>query len=276
MKVGFDGGIKLEFHGAKVTSDGGLLAFRDLDDALGLFNSVSAVINDKRTGRNIQHAIPTILRQSIYSRLAEYEDVNDAGRLSWAPWVRIQKALYISTMVEEQPSSGLKKANMRWTGLGSHASVSSRIRWGFGFLYWPITWVTFWDGWFFPKNQTLVSSQPPRKAHQDRSKGCRAQQIYNVSDGWGGDRQGVVCRDSIPDRTIALLFCLTTTISELIQWIRVSHWQVSAFIPHIFCKNWTISMQKILVEKLESDNIWLLMRLLRILTAHNFDMGNVG
>ena len=82
MKVGFDGGIKLEFHGAKVTSDGGLLSFRDLDDALGLFNSVSAVINDKRTGRNIQHAIPTILRQSIYSRLAGYEDVNDAGRLS--------------------------------------------------------------------------------------------------------------------------------------------------------------------------------------------------
>ena len=43
MKVGFDGGIKLEFHGAKVTSDGGLLAYRDLDYALGLFDSVSAV-----------------------------------------------------------------------------------------------------------------------------------------------------------------------------------------------------------------------------------------
>ena len=34
MKVGFDGGIRLEFHGAKVTSDGGLLAYRDLDNAL--------------------------------------------------------------------------------------------------------------------------------------------------------------------------------------------------------------------------------------------------
>ncbi len=31
MKVGFDGGIKLEFHGAKVTSYGGLLAYRDID-----------------------------------------------------------------------------------------------------------------------------------------------------------------------------------------------------------------------------------------------------
>ena len=78
MKVGFDGGTKLEFHVANVTSNGGLLAYRDLDYALGLFDSVSAVFTDKRTDRNIQHDIPTLLRQSIYSRLAGYEDVNDA------------------------------------------------------------------------------------------------------------------------------------------------------------------------------------------------------
>ncbi len=88
MKVGFDGGIKLEFHGAKVTSNGGLLAYRDLDYALGLFDSVSAVFTDKRTGRNIQHDISTLLRQSIYSRLAGYEDVNDAERLSVDPVMR--------------------------------------------------------------------------------------------------------------------------------------------------------------------------------------------
>ena len=34
MKGGFDGGIKLAFHGARVTSDGGFLAFRDFADAL--------------------------------------------------------------------------------------------------------------------------------------------------------------------------------------------------------------------------------------------------
>ncbi len=88
MKVGFDGEIKLEFHGAKVTSDNGLLAYRDLDDALGLFYSVSAGFIDKRTGLNIQHSMPTLLRQSIYSRLADYEDVNDAERLSIDPVIR--------------------------------------------------------------------------------------------------------------------------------------------------------------------------------------------
>ena len=88
MRVGFDGGIKLEFHGAKVTSNEGLLAYRELDDALGLFDSVSSFFSDKRTGRNIQHAMPTLLRQSVYSRLAGYEDVNDAGRLSVDPVMR--------------------------------------------------------------------------------------------------------------------------------------------------------------------------------------------
>ena len=63
MKLGFDGGIKIEFHGAKVTSDGGLLLYRDLDDALRLFDSVSANFKDNRTGRNIRHAMPTLLRQ---------------------------------------------------------------------------------------------------------------------------------------------------------------------------------------------------------------------
>jgi len=88
MKVGFDGGIRLEFHGAKITSDGGLLAYRDLDDALGLFDSVSTNFHDNRTGRNIQHAMHTFLRQSIYSRLAGYEDVNDTERLSVDPVMR--------------------------------------------------------------------------------------------------------------------------------------------------------------------------------------------
>ena len=85
LKVGFDGNLKLEFHGARVSSDAGLLAYRDLDEALGLFDLASKVLNDTRSGRNIQHDIRALLRQSVYSRLAGYEDVDDAHRLSIDP-----------------------------------------------------------------------------------------------------------------------------------------------------------------------------------------------
>ena len=88
LKLGFDGSLRLEFHGAKVTSDAGLLAYRDLDEALGLFDSVPFVFHDSRTGRNIQHHLTALLRQSVYSRLAGYEDVNDAHRLSVDPTMR--------------------------------------------------------------------------------------------------------------------------------------------------------------------------------------------
>ena len=88
MKVGFDGSLRLKFHGAKVTSDAGLLAYRDLDEALALFDSVPSVFHDSRTGRNIQHDSTALLRQSVYSRLAGYEDVNDADRLSVDPTMR--------------------------------------------------------------------------------------------------------------------------------------------------------------------------------------------
>ena len=59
-----------------------------MDNALGLFDSVSKVFSDRRTGRNVQHNMPTLLRQSIYSRLAGYEDVNDAQHLSVDPVMR--------------------------------------------------------------------------------------------------------------------------------------------------------------------------------------------
>lgn len=66
LKVGFDGSLRLEFHGSKMTSDVCLLAYSDPDDAIRrLFDSVSKVLSDIRTGRNIQHEIEILLRQFI-------------------------------------------------------------------------------------------------------------------------------------------------------------------------------------------------------------------
>jgi hypothetical protein len=88
LRVDFDSSVKLEFHGAKVTSDAGLLAYRELDEAFRLTDSAAEALFDARRGRNTQHSLTALLRQAVYSRLAGYEDTNDAGRLSVDPAMR--------------------------------------------------------------------------------------------------------------------------------------------------------------------------------------------
>ena len=80
--------IKLQFHGASVSSDAKLFPLRDLDEACDLTECSAAELFDFRTGVNIRHSMVALLRPSVYVRLAGYEDVNDAERLSVAPVMR--------------------------------------------------------------------------------------------------------------------------------------------------------------------------------------------
>ena len=88
LRLDFDHRLKLEFHGSRITTDAGLLAYRELDDALGLTDMVGDELVDPRTGKNGQHVLTGLFRQSVFGRLGGYEDVNDADRLGRDPAMR--------------------------------------------------------------------------------------------------------------------------------------------------------------------------------------------
>lgn len=89
VRLSFNPQLRVEFRGATVTSDAGLLLPRELDERLGLSALIERHLSDPRTGRNFQFPLADLVRQSIYSRLAGYEDTNDAERLAQDPTFRM-------------------------------------------------------------------------------------------------------------------------------------------------------------------------------------------
>jgi hypothetical protein len=88
LRLQFDCSVKLVFRGSSISSDGSLLLHRELDSALGLTNMAAELLSDPRTGRNGSHRLGGFLRQSVFSRLAGCEDINDADRLCRDPVMR--------------------------------------------------------------------------------------------------------------------------------------------------------------------------------------------
>jgi DDE family transposase len=89
FQLSFNSSLRVDFQGSRVTSDGGLMVVRELDERLGFSELIAQHVTDSRRGKNTQLPLADLLRQSVYSRLAGYEDVNDAERVSQDPTFRL-------------------------------------------------------------------------------------------------------------------------------------------------------------------------------------------
>src|SRR2546430_3231009 len=85
LRLDFDRRLMLQFRGSAITSDAGLLAYRELDDTLGLTDTGADTFTDVRTGKNGRHRPLGLLRQSVFGRA---RPLNDAERLCRDPAMR--------------------------------------------------------------------------------------------------------------------------------------------------------------------------------------------
>jgi len=85
----FSGFLKVAFQGSRVTSDAGLILVCEWDKRVELDAIIAEHLSDSGRGLNPQFPLRDLLRQSIHSRLAGYEDLNDAARLSTDPTFRL-------------------------------------------------------------------------------------------------------------------------------------------------------------------------------------------
>src|SRR6266404_9566127 len=146
IRLTFNPQLRVEFRGATVTSDAGLLLPRELDDQLELDALIEHHLRDPRTGHNRQFPLRDLFRQSIYTRLAGYEDTNDAERLAEDPTFRMlasrerreSRIALTSTLhwfetevlAEERNYQGLMRLNTALVQHGAARPLARRLKGG--------------------------------------------------------------------------------------------------------------------------------------------------
>src|SRR4051794_40227897 len=161
LRLDFDRRLVLQFRGSTITSDAGLLAYRELDDTLHLTDTAANTLADARTGKNGRHQLAGLLRQSVFGRLAGYEDVNDAERLRHDPamrWVVGDRAISGSAASASQ----MGRFEPKWLSRSGNLAALGGL---------PGEWIDKVRWWRGPKTVILDmdSSESPTYGEQEGS-----------------------------------------------------------------------------------------------------------
>ena len=81
--------VEAEFCDKEITSDAGLLLVREVDNKIGLIESVATLILDLRSQSHITHSMKSMLQQRIYGLCLGYEDLNDHEQLRHDPALQV-------------------------------------------------------------------------------------------------------------------------------------------------------------------------------------------
>jgi len=81
--------VEIEISDAAITSDAGLLPFRQLDQVIRLTEQFADAIHDRRDPDLTRQSILSMVRQRIYGILADYEDQNDHDTLRQDPLFKL-------------------------------------------------------------------------------------------------------------------------------------------------------------------------------------------
>ena len=85
IRCRFNPSIGINFQGAKISSDTGILLLREIDERFGITSAVEGMLQDSRNVSQTQHSCTDLLRQRVYQIAAGYEDCNDANELRKDP-----------------------------------------------------------------------------------------------------------------------------------------------------------------------------------------------
>ncbi|MBW1707614.1 MAG: IS1380 family transposase [Deltaproteobacteria bacterium] len=89
LRPDFNRRIKLNFQGAKLSSDTGFLLLREIDERFGIIDEIAEGLLDSRSPGHTRHSIVQMIRQRVYQMAAGYEDCNDADFLRVDPALRL-------------------------------------------------------------------------------------------------------------------------------------------------------------------------------------------
>ena len=106
--------VCVDFAGGTITSDGGLLLLRELDQRLGLTRGLDAAVRDPRDGRYVTHELRTLLRQRVYQIAAGYEDANDASTLRSDPTMQVVAHRPGVALASQPTSARMSPKPRRW------------------------------------------------------------------------------------------------------------------------------------------------------------------